>query len=75
MLGAQRRIEGRIGQLLGDTTQGERFDLTLTHATKSINRAHDRLDFRLLARALDGDCALTDEEWQSARIEPPDFNE
>jgi len=67
MLGAQRRIEGRIGQLLGETTQGARTDLTLSHETKSIERAHDRLDFRLLARALSGDCALTDEEWQKSR--------
>lgn len=67
MLGAQRRIEGRIGQLLGETTQGQRTEITLSHEIKSINRANDRLDFRLLARALSGDCLLTDEEWQKSR--------
>jgi N6-adenosine-specific RNA methylase IME4 len=66
ILGAQRRIEGRIGQLLGEATQGERIDLTCPRDGKLIER-HDRIDFRLLARALDGDCTLTDDEWQKSR--------
>ena len=62
MLGAQRRIEGRIGQLLGEPRHG-----VPTHAYELIERDGDRLDFRLLARALSGDCQLTDDEWRKSR--------
>ena len=62
MLGVQRRIEARIGQLLGDTSQGERNDLTLLHEVKL--RGNDRHDFRILARGIDW---LSDEEWRKSR--------
>jgi N6-adenosine-specific RNA methylase IME4 len=64
MLGAQRRIEARIGQLLGKPRRG-----VLSHAIDLIPRQNDHVDFRLLGRALAGDCepALTDEEWRKSR--------
>jgi N6-adenosine-specific RNA methylase IME4 len=68
MLGAQRRIEARIGQLLGEPTPGMRTDLEPpTREYEVVGRDGDRLDYRLLARALSGDCNLTDEEWQKSR--------
>lgn len=66
MLGAQRLIEARIGQLLGSVTQGDRSDLTFGRDLK-LPSPDDRLDFRLLGRALVGDCALTEEEWRKSR--------
>lgn len=65
MLGAQRRIEGRIGQLMGDPLIGGRGKLSTM--PESFDRQHLGADFRLLARALSGDCTLTDEEWQKSR--------
>jgi hypothetical protein len=38
--------------------------VTVVHDQRSIDR-HTRTDFRLLARALDGDCYLTLEEWRT----------
>ena len=68
ILGAQRRIEGRIGQLLGEPRPGLRTDLEpLSHAIEVIDRGNDRLDFRLLGRALSGDCTLTEDEWRKSR--------
>ena len=70
MLGAQRHIEGRIGQLLGPGEQGKRADL-LPHrdeeVTSMIPNDQDRANFRLLARALDGECELTADEWRKSR--------
>jgi N6-adenosine-specific RNA methylase IME4 len=68
MLGAQRRIEGRIGQLLGDPEEGRPPEGKCTHAD-SIERTGDRVDFRLLARALSDECdpPLTDDEWRKSR--------
>ena len=58
-----RRVEARIGELLGETSQGARTDLTLGHDLKLIEGG-DRQDFRLLAR---GFASLTDEEWRKSR--------
>ena len=64
MLGTQRRTEGRIGQLLGEPHHGVH-----KHTYELIPHDVDRLDFRLLARALEGECdpPLTDEEWRKSR--------
>ena len=70
MLGAQRHIEARIGQLLGPGEQGRRADL-LPHrdeeVTSMIPNDQDRANFRLLARAIDGECELTADEWRKSR--------
>jgi hypothetical protein len=59
--GAQRRIEARIGQLLGPAKHGG--DRQVVHDQLALIRGkHTRHDFRLLARALDGDCYLTLED-------------
>lgn len=50
MLGAQRLVEARIGEMLGEAEPGQRTDLTVTHA-EQLERRADRSDFRLLARA------------------------
>lgn len=65
MLGAQRRVEARIGQLLGPANLGE-----LSHGISDVpKRPNDRLDCRVLARALAGECtpSLTDDEWRKSR--------
>ena len=68
ILGAQRRIEGRIGQLLGPTHRGERWDVKKTSAReRKLVKEDDRFDCRLLGRALAGDCILTDDEWEKSR--------
>jgi len=69
MLGAQRRIEARIGQLLGQVKERERTDLTVGHERQSIQDKDERMDFRLLARALAGECDpdLVAEEWRKSR--------
>jgi hypothetical protein len=65
-LGAQRRIEARIGQLLGKAAPGG-----WAHRDEDIRKAlpndQTRSDYRLLARALDGQCELTREQWQKSR--------
>ena len=69
MLGAARRIEGRIGQLLGRPQPGSRTDLGKQpppHA-EEVKRDQLRLDFRLLGRALAGECPLTEDEWRKSR--------
>lgn len=55
ILGARRRVEARIGQLLGDARS------ELSH---EITRPNDRLDFRILARGVG---SLDDEEWRKSR--------
>ena len=65
MMGAQRRVEARIGELLGTVGQGARTDLTSGHEQKLVPE-YDRVDFRVLARAFDG-CTLTEEEWRKSR--------
>ena len=67
MLGAQRRIEARIGQLLGEPEKGGRGKTkTNTHAEEFISRDGDRSDFRILSHAYNG-CELTDDEWRKSR--------
>lgn len=63
MLGAQRRVEARIGQLLGENGQGSRNDLTSPCTAKFSST--DCRRFRVLARGLEK--GLTDDEWRSAR--------
>ncbi|MDN5850132.1 MAG: hypothetical protein L0H63_10965 [Nitrococcus sp.] len=62
---AQRRVEARIGQLLGEAVRGgnadEQLDLRMS---KSLGRAADGHDFRLLARGFE---CLEDEEWRRSR--------
>jgi len=61
MLGAQRRVEARIGQLLGDAkdTNGRPF----SHDSK-VPR-NDRGDFRILARGFNAQ--LDVDEWRKSR--------
>lgn len=58
MLGAQRRVEARIGQLLGKPKIGV--------MTPISGDSHLREDFRILAHAFN-DVPLTDHEWQKSR--------
>ena len=49
MLGAQRRIEGRIGQILGEVPRGHPKSEDVQISTLAILDDHQRRDFRLLA--------------------------
>ncbi|HJS89378.1 MAG TPA: hypothetical protein VJ738_05370 [Steroidobacteraceae bacterium] len=49
-LGAQRRVEARIGQLLGETDIGQRHDLEPSLTSEGSIKRMDRNRFRLLAR-------------------------
>lgn len=62
MLGAQRRVEARIGQLLGDAK--DTTGIPLRHDVKVIDH-HDRHDFRVLAKAFDAE--LLSDEWRKSR--------
>ena len=64
MLGAQRRVEARIGQLLGEPKRGKK----LSAMTDNLDK-DERQDFRILAKALNGECdpEITDEEWRKSR--------
>src|SRR5258708_6717242 len=62
MLGAQRRVEGRIGQLLGDNPERN----PVLNALRTLDDMQRR-DFRLLARALSGELTLAPEQWQKSR--------
>lgn len=64
MLGAQRRIEARIGQLLGPAP-GKGYDERSAHA-HSIAKER-RGEFRVIARALNGDTQLAPDEWRKSR--------
>jgi len=65
MLGIQRRIEARIGEILGPAVN--RGPATLgAHPRLRELREDERADFRILARAYD-DVTLTDEEWRYPR--------
>jgi hypothetical protein len=70
MLGAERRIEARIGQLLGEPKHGgdRRSDGFQDHhdELEKIKHDQDRSDFRLLARAYEDDLLEWD-EWRKAR--------
>jgi N6-adenosine-specific RNA methylase IME4 len=63
MLGAQRHIEAKIGELLGPAE----FYHDRTSVNPLIPNKDDRANFRLLARALAGDCELTADEWRKSR--------
>jgi hypothetical protein len=66
MLGAQRRVESRIGQLLGPTSSGGRPSSNNPEHVQGLDD-HQEADFRVLAKALDGN-VLTDElQWQKSR--------
>lgn len=66
MLGAQRRVEARIGQLLGKTELGERHDLKPSLAGEGSIPRQDRNRFRQLARAFE---VLTeDAQWRRSRL-------
>lgn len=65
MAGAMRRVEARIGQLLGDPDQTN--GRPLPHNVKVIDH-HERHDFRILARCFDDDRArLNEAEWRQSR--------
>lgn len=65
MLGAARRIEARIGQLLGHPREGRP---TAEYSGRARSIPEDsRSDFRLLAKALSGECGLTEDEWRKSR--------
>jgi N6-adenosine-specific RNA methylase IME4 len=64
MLGAQRRVEARIGQLLGDAKVGSHHSVTTAGSEVAKD---DRSDFRVLARALSGECDLGDDGWRKSR--------
>src|SRR5262245_44145384 len=62
--GAQRRLEARIGQLLGDAERGKH--LSFDH--DRMIAKDDRRYFRIEARALpEGDVQLSDDEWRNSR--------
>jgi N6-adenosine-specific RNA methylase IME4 len=60
-LGAQRRIEARIGQLI-EPQQGKK----LRPHDGEVER-HDRTDFRIMANALNGKLTLSEDEWRKSR--------
>jgi ParB family chromosome partitioning protein len=64
--GAQRRLEARIGQLLGVVKERERTDLSGSHDYQLISHP-DRITFRQLAQALGGNVVLSDDEWRNSR--------
>jgi N6-adenosine-specific RNA methylase IME4 len=65
--GALRRIEARIGQLM-PASQGARTDLQLRHHDyEVVEHNKDRTEFRILGRALAGECPLTEDEWRKSR--------
>jgi 16S rRNA G966 N2-methylase RsmD len=70
MLGAQRRIEAKIGQLLGPAVVGanqHNQNGAFTHEERLISRAADRHDFRVLAKALEQPRLLSPKEWRQSR--------
>jgi N6-adenosine-specific RNA methylase IME4 len=66
MMGAQRRVEARIGQLLGDPEEIERPDRPAIGHDLSMIKPDDRVDWRILALAFDA-CPLTQDEWRKSR--------
>jgi hypothetical protein len=69
MLCAQRQIEARIGQLLGPAEMGRGDKLKYGHdRTLSLVAEDSRADFRLLGRALAGECEVAvPTEWRKSR--------
>ena len=72
--GAQRRCEGRIGQLLGEPTLDHDRRKGATSVVTEVAK-DDRTDFRILAHAMTGECPLTFDEWRKTgtfrAAEPP----
>lgn len=64
MLGAQRQIEARIGQLLGDARKAQLAGRPLSHELK-VERPNDRYDFRILAKGFE--CLPAKEDWEKSR--------
>ncbi len=64
--GAQRRLEARIGQLR-PSEQGRRTDKLPNHDVEVEWHGKDMADFRVLARALNGSCELSKDEWRQSR--------
>ena len=66
MMGAQRRIEARIGQLLGpaEKQKGGR-GKTVPHEGQL--KRNDRSAFRHLAKAVNGECVVSSDEWRTSR--------
>jgi hypothetical protein len=63
MFGAQRRVEARIGQLIGHALVGRPVN---GNSPSLVNLSSpDRQRFRLLARAFD--LALAEEDWRQPR--------
>lgn len=65
MQGAQRRIEARIGEMLGPAENRGPATVDRGPRLREIDR-NTRQDFRLIARAFD-DAPLDDEEWRHSR--------
>lgn len=63
-LGAQRRLEARIGQLLGDAIMGRPVSSAAPEVS-SMDKT-EKYELRILSRALT-DCPLTDDEWRQSR--------
>jgi N6-adenosine-specific RNA methylase IME4 len=64
MLGSQRRIEGRIGQLLGEAPGRGKSEMS---QRADLFHRQFREEFRILARALNGECLLENNEWRKSR--------
>lgn len=52
ILGARRRVEARIGQLIGEATVGSNQHSVMTEGSGNLDK-HDRADFRILARGFE----------------------
>ncbi len=63
ILGAQRMVEARIGQLLPDAGEAERAGVPLGHDLRAVKK-DDRSDFRILARGFE---FLEGDEWCRSR--------
>lgn len=67
MRGAQRRLEARIGQLLGPAERGRPEENNYSHDCNLMIPRADRITFRQLAQALGGNVVLSDDEWRNSR--------
>lgn len=68
MHGAKRRIEARVGEILGRAEIGRPTDHEKSHHHETLRKLHsqDKDDFRILARAYD-DVHLDADEWRYGR--------
>jgi N6-adenosine-specific RNA methylase IME4 len=64
ILGAARRIEARIGALVG-----YHGSIKIKDAQRAEHRISDQIvsEFHILSRALAGECEITDEQWRKSR--------